>query len=82
MSSFILKYVAVDKLLHFLISYSLSITGILLLKNKIIPLIIVFFIGLAKEVLDSKEVKNYFSIPDLIADVLGVAAAGMISYLM
>jgi hypothetical protein len=75
MSSFILKYVAADKLLHFLISYFLTITLALLSKEALLSSIVVLIIGLVKEIFDSKEAKNFFSILDLIANILGIAVA-------
>lgn len=82
MTSFILKYVATDKLLHFLISYGLTLSLIVASRQIVIPMLIVLAIGIIKEVLDSRSVGNFFSIGDLVADILGVIVAGLIGLLI
>lgn len=75
MSSFILKFVAVDKLLHFLISYSAVLTLYVLSHKLLLANAVTLAIGVTKEVLDSKQTGNYFSLGDLAADLIGMAAA-------
>jgi len=82
MSSFILKYIAVDKLLHFLVSYGVGLTLIILTKEKLLSLFVILIIGLGKEVLDSKQEKNFFSFEDMVANIAGIIAAGLIGLMI
>lgn len=82
MSSFILKFVAVDKLLHFLVSYGLTLTFSILTRNVFVSFVGVFLLGILKEVSDSRNPKNTFSVSDIVANTVGVVAGAIVALLI
>lgn len=79
MSSFILKYIAVDKLLHFVISYAMTLTLVVLTGALSLSVFLVFLVGLIKEALDAKQPGNLFSVGDVVANSLGIVSALLVA---
>lgn len=75
-----------DKLLHLFVSFTIVIflhKGLTLFNVEdnhaiILACIGAMFIGLAKEIKDSKEINNIFSIYDMFANMLGIVLSAII----
>ena len=66
-----------DKYIHFIVCMIL-VQLISLLVPVLYSMLIVFIIGLSKEIYDSKQQDNLFSIKDLFTDILGIIIQGLI----
>ena len=66
-----------DKYIHFIVCMVL-VQLISLLVPVLYSMLIVFIIGLSKEIYDSKQQDDLFSTKDLFADILGIIIQGLI----
>ena len=66
-----------DKYMHFIVCMIL-VQLISLLVPVLYSMLIVFIIGLGKEIYDSKQQDDTFSFKDLFADILGIIIQGLI----
>lgn len=66
-----------DKYVHFIVCMIL-VQLISLLISFYYAMIIVFILGLSKEIYDSKQKDDKFDIKDLLADSLGIIIEGLI----
>ena len=68
-----------DKYMHFIVCMIL-VQLIALFIPVLYAMLIVFLIGLLKEIYDSKQQDNTFSFKDLFSDILGIVIEGVILY--
>ena len=66
-----------DKYVHFIVCMIL-VQLIALLIPFYYAMLIVFLIGLLKEIFDSKQKDDKFDVKDLLADILGIIIEGLI----
>ena len=66
-----------DRYLHFIVCIML-VELVSLLIPIIWSMLIVFILGLSKEIYDSKQIDDKFDIKDLLADSLGIIIEGLI----
>ena len=66
-----------DKYIHFIVCMIL-VQLIALFIPVLYSMLIVFIIGLSKEIFDSKQQDDTFSFKDLFADILGIIIQGLI----
>ena len=66
-----------DKYVHFIVCIIL-VQLIALFIPFYYAMLIVFILGLGKEIFDSKQKDNKFDIKDLLADILGIIIEGLI----
>ena len=66
-----------DKYVHFIVCMIL-VQLIALFIPVLYSMLIVFIIGLSKEIFDSKQQDDTFSFKDLFADILGIVIEGLI----
>ena len=66
-----------DKYVHFIVCMIL-VQLIALFIPVLYSMLIVFIIGLSKEIFDSKQQDDTFSFKDLFADILGIIIQGLI----
>lgn len=66
-----------DKYIHFIICMIL-VQLIALFIPVLYSMLIVFIIGLGKEIFDSKQQDDLFSTKDLFVDILGIIIQGLI----
>ena len=66
-----------DKYIHFIVCMIL-VQLIYLLVPVLYSMLIVFIIGLGKEIFDSKQQDDIFSFKDLFSDILGIIIGGLI----
>ena len=66
-----------DKYVHF-IGCIILVQLIALFIPFYYAMLIVFILGLGKEIFDSKQKDNKFDIKDLLADILGIIIEGLI----
>jgi len=72
------KCIKIDKVYHFVISYSLLLTFSLVLSLAV-SVAVVFLIGVLKEIYDYRDY-GLFDIKDLVADAVGILAGVLIIY--
>ena len=75
-ANFLCSFTA-DKYIHFIVCIIL-VQLISLLVPVLYSMLIVFIIGLGKEIFDSKQQDNTFSFKDLFSDILGIVIEGLI----
>ena len=68
-----------DKYVHFIVCMIL-VQLIALLIPVLYAMLIVFILGLGKEIFDSKQQDDIFSFKDLFSDILGIVIEGLILY--
>lgn len=68
-----------DKYVHFIVCMIL-VQLIALFIPFYYAMLIVFILGLGKEIFDSKQQDNTFSFKDLFSDILGIVIEGLILY--
>ena len=66
-----------DKYIHFIICMIL-VQLIALFIPFYYAMLIVFILGLGKEIFDSKQQDDKFDVKDLLADILGIITEGLI----
>ena len=66
-----------DKYVHFIVCMIL-VQLISLFIPILYAMLIVFILGLCKEIFDSKQKDDKFDIKDLLADILGIITEGLI----
>ena len=66
-----------DKYVHFIVCMIL-VQLIALFIPVLYSMLIVFIIGLGKEIFDSKQQDDTFSFKDLFSDILGIVIEGLI----
>lgn len=66
-----------DKYIHFIVCMVL-VQLIALFIPILYSMLIVFILGLGKEIFDSKQQDDTFSFKDLFADILGIIIQGLI----
>ena len=66
-----------DKYVHFIVCMIL-VQLIALFIPILYAMLVVFIIGLGKEIFDSKQQDDTFSFKDLFADILGIIIQGLI----
>lgn len=66
-----------DKYVHFIVCMIL-VQLISLFIPVLYAMLIVFILGLGKEIFDSKQKDDKFDIKDLLADILGIIIEGLI----
>ena len=66
-----------DKYVHFIVCMIL-VQLIALFIPFYCAMLIVFILGLSKEIFDSKQKDNKFDVKDLLADILGIIIEGLI----
>ena len=66
-----------DKYIHFIVCIIL-VQLIALFIPFYYAMLIVFILGLSKEILDSKQKDDKFDVKDLFADILGIITEGLI----
>lgn len=66
-----------DKYIHFIVCMIL-VQLITLFIPVLYAMLIVFIIGLSKEIYDSEQQDDLFSTKDLFADILGIVIEGLI----
>ena len=66
-----------DKYVHFIVCMIL-VQLIALFIPVLYSMLIVFILGLGKEIFDSKQQDNTFSFKDLFSDILGIVIEGLI----
>ena len=69
-----------DKYMHFIVCM-IAVQLISLLIPIIWSMLIVFILGLSKEIYDSRQKDDKFDIKDLLADSLGIIIEGLIWYI-
>lgn len=69
-----------DKYMHFIVCM-IAVQLISLLIPIIWSMLIVFILGLSKEIYDSKQKDDKFDIKDLLADSLGIVIEGLICHI-
>ena len=78
----------IDKLKHYSVSLILTTSSYYYMKKPIgysnnrslsISIPFSFLVGLGKEIRDSKEIGNHFSMKDLAVDIMGVASGWIIA---
>lgn len=72
------KFIKIDKVYHFAVSYSLLLTFNLVLSLAV-SVAVVFLIGVLKEIYDYRDY-GLFDIQDLVADAIGILAGVLIIY--
>lgn len=72
------KFIKIDKVYHFVISYSLLLTFSLVLSLAV-SVAVVFLIGVLKEIYDYHDY-GLFDVKDLAADAAGISAGVLIIY--
>ena len=75
-ANFLCSFTA-DKYIHFIVCIIL-VQLISLLVPVLYSMLIVFIIGLGKEIFDSKQQDDTFSFKDLFSDILGIVIEGLI----
>ena len=68
-----------DKYVHFIVCMIL-VQLIALFIPALYAMLIVFILGLSKEIFDSKQQDDTFSFKDLFSDILGIVIEGLILY--
>ena len=68
-----------DKYVHFIVCMIL-VQLIALFVPVLYAMLIVFILGLGKEIFDSKQQDDTFSFKDLFSDILGIVIEGVILY--
>lgn len=68
-----------DKYVHFIVCMIL-VQLVALLIPVLYAMLIVFILGLSKEIFDSKQQDDTFSFKDLFSDILGIVIEGLILY--
>lgn len=68
-----------DKYVHFIVCMIL-VQLIALFVPVLYAMLIVFILGLSKEIFDSKQQDDTFSFKDLFSDILGIIIEGLILY--
>ena len=68
-----------DKYVHFIVCMIL-VQLIALFIPFYYAMLIVFILGLGKEIFDSKQQDDKFDVKDLLADILGIVIEGLILY--
>ena len=68
-----------DKYVHFIVCMIL-VQLIALFIPVLYSMLIVFILGLGKEIFDSKQQDDTFSFKDLFSDILGIIIEGLILY--
>ena len=68
-----------DKYMHFIVCMIL-VQLIALFIPVLYAMLIVFILGLGKEIFDSKQQDDTFSFKDLFSDILGIVIEGVILY--
>ena len=68
-----------DRYVHFIVCIIL-VQLVSLLISFYYAMLIVFILGLSKEIYDSKQKNDKFDIKDLLADSLGIIIEGLILY--
>ena len=68
-----------DKYVHFIVCMIL-VQLIALFIPVLYSMLIVFILGLGKEIFDSTQQDNTFSFKDLFSDILGIIIEGLILY--
>lgn len=68
-----------DKYVHFIVCMIL-VQLVALLIPVLYAMLIVFILGLSKEIFDSKQQDDIFSFKDLFSDILGIVIEGLILY--
>lgn len=68
-----------DKYVHFIVCMIL-VQLIALFIPFYYAMLIVFILGLSKEIFDSKQQDDTFSFKDLFSDILGIVIEGLILY--
>ena len=66
-----------DKYVHFIVCMIL-VQLISLFIPVLYAMLIVFILGLCKEIFDSKQKDDKFDVKDLLADILGIIIEGLI----
>lgn len=66
-----------DKYVHFIVCMIL-VQLISLFIPVLYAMLIVFILGLGKEIFDSKQKDDKFDVKDLLADILGIIIEGLI----
>ena len=66
-----------DKYVHFIVCMIL-VQLIALFIPVLYSMLIVFILGLGKEIFDSKQKDDKFDVKDLLADILGIITEGLI----
>ena len=66
-----------DKYVHFIVCMIL-VQLIALFIPILYAMLMVFILGLSKEIFDSKQQDNTFSFKDLFSDILGIVIEGLI----
>lgn len=66
-----------DKYIHFIVCMIL-VQLISLFIPVLYAMLIIFILGLGKEIFDSKQKDDKFDIKDLLADILGIITEGLI----
>ena len=66
-----------DRYVHFIVCMIL-VQLISLFISVLYAMLIVFILGLCKEIFDSKQKDDKFDIKDLLADILGIITEGLI----
>ena len=66
-----------DRYIHFIVCIIL-VQLISLFIPVLYAMLIVFILGLCKEIFDSKQKDDKFDIKDLLADILGIITEGLI----
>ncbi len=69
-----------DKYVHFIVCMIL-VQLIALFIPFYYAMLIVFILGLGKEIFDSKQKDDTFSFKDLFSDILGIVIEGLILYI-
>lgn len=69
-----------DKYIHFIVCM-IAVQLISLLIPVIWSMLIVFILGLSKEIYDSKQIDDKFDIKDLFANSLGIIIGGLICHI-
>lgn len=77
-ANFLCSFTA-DKYVHFIVCMIL-VQLIALFIPFYYAMLIVFILGLGKEIFDSKQQDNTFSFKDLFSDILGIIIEGLILY--
>ena len=77
-ANFLCSFTA-DKYVHFIVCMIL-VQLIALFVPVLYAMLIVFILGLGKEIFDSKQQDDTFSFKDLFSDILGIVIEGLILY--
>ena len=75
-ANFLCSFTA-DKYMHFIVCMIL-VQLIALFVPVLYAMLIVFILGLSKEIFDSKQQDDTFSFKDLFSDILGIIIEGLI----